>query len=367
MTGNHDMGEAERIYYPIICVALVLFAGVFSGLNLALFSLDVMHLRVLANTGMDHERKYASKLLPLLERAHLTLVALLLANASAMTALPIFLERLLNPMASLVVSVTAVLAFGEVIPQATFVKHAMAVGAFFAPFVWFVIAITFPVSYPAAKVLDAIVGHKADAMEREQLGEFLRLHEDNPDDKMKLFSAEVAVMRGAMVLTTKKVKELLKVTTDKVFMLSSVTPLDQQTIEQILLSGFSRIPVYKDGDRRHVLGVLLVKSLLPLAYSHPAKPPTAGEYHLREVLRVSEDALLEDVYSAFQSGQSHMAVVYGRRGTICGILTLEEVLEELHSISISDEMDLTQSHPVQIDVRQRQLMQLFSSLRQRTA
>ena len=357
----------EKIYFSIVSVLLVLFAGIFSGLTLALFSIDTMYLKVTAATGTPTEQRRARKLLPLLTRQHLTLVALLVSNASAMTALPIFLERLLNPVLALVVSVTAVLFFGEVIPQATFVKNAFVVGAFFAPFVWGCIIVTFIVSYPASLILDAIVGHKAEVMERDQLGEFLRMHgEDHPDAKSKLSIAEVNVMRGALILSTKKVKDLLKITPEKIFMLSSSTPLDCVTIEKILQSGFSRIPIFKDGDRKHILGILLVKTLLPLAFTNPCHPPLAGDYHLREVLRVSEETMVEDVYASFQGGQSHLAVVYNRRGFLCGILTLEEVFETLHSVSIEDEMDSSQRQPVEIDLRQRQLLELLSTVKHET-
>lgn len=358
------LSSEQRTLYWLVSVALVFLAGIFSGLTLGLFSIDTMYLRVIARTGSPKEQLRAEKILPLLERQHLTLVTLLVSNAAAMTALPIFLERLLNPVMALVISVTAVLAFGEVIPQATFVRNAIPVGAFFAPFIWFMIACTFVVSWPISKLLDCIVGSKVAIMQKDQLGEFLRLHgEEHPDEISKLSGCEVKLMRGAMSLSTKTVKEIMKVRNNQIFMLSSVTPLDQANVEKILLSGFSRIPIFKDGDMLHILGILLVKSLLPLAYTNPSPPPLAGEYHLREVLRVAEDTIVNDIYQAFQSGTTHMAAVYNRRGTLTGIITLEEVFEELHSINITDEMDLQQKHPAQIELRQRQLIELFENVK----
>eukprot|EP00744_Colponema_vietnamica_P022186 GILI01031839.1.p1 GENE.GILI01031839.1~~GILI01031839.1.p1 ORF type:complete len:385 (-),score=18.44 GILI01031839.1:45-1175(-) len=363
MSGGTLSGQ-EEIYYSLICVGLVLLAGVFSGLTLALFSIDVMYLRVQSTTGSEKDKKRATRLLSLLERQHLTLVTLLISNASAMTALPIFLERLLDPITSLIVSVTAVLFFGEVIPQATFVKYHIQIGAIFVPFVWFFIIVTFVVSYPISLLLDWIVGHKAEAMEREQLGEFLRLHgEEHPDATSKLSVAEVNVMRGAMALSTLKVSDILTVRVNDIFMLSSEAVLDASTIERILVSGFSRVPVYREGDKKHILGVLLVKSLLPMAFTCPNPPPSVGTYHLREVLRVSEDAMVEDIYSSFQGGQSHLAVVYNKGGLMVGILTLEEVFEALHSVNIEDEMDLTGANaaPIQIDLRQKQMIEVLAT------
>jgi metal transporter CNNM len=362
MSGDHEELDGDStVVYWIISAVLVLGAGVFSGLNLAMFAIDPMKLRVQESVGSDAEKRQAERLLPLLNRQHLTLVALLVSNASFMTALPIFLERLLDPITALVVSVTAVLFFGEVIPQATFVRNALPVCSFFAPLIWVLIVVTMPITYPFAKVLDAIVGHKEEVMEKDQLGEFFKLHGDHPEIENQLSPAEVDIMRGAMSLSSTLVKSILKVTPDKIFMLSSVAVLDKQTLERVMLAGFSRIPVYKDDNTKHVIGALLVKSLLPLVYTFPANPPRVGDYHLIDLLRMSEEATMYDAYEAFQTGQSNMAAVYNMKGIFKGIITLEDVFETLHSISITDETDLTNANPVQIDLRQKQMMELLQS------
>ena len=355
------MSGEEMIIYWIISVVLVLGAGVFSGLNLAMFAIDPMKLRVQESVGNSVEKRQAERLLPLLNRQHLTLVALLVSNASFMTALPIFLERLLDPMLSLIVSVTAVLFFGEVIPQATFVRNALPVCSFFAPLIWVLIVVTIPITYPFARILDSIVGHKDEVMENDQLGEFFKLHGDHPESENKLSTAEVDIMRGAMSLSSTLVKSIIKVSPEKIFMLSSVDVLSKTTVEQIMLAGFSRIPVYKDDNKKHIIGALLVKSLLPLVYSCPVNPPRVGDYHLIDLLRISEEATMYDAYEAFQTGQSNMAAIYTMKGAFRGIITLEDVFETLHSISITDETDLTNAHPMQIDLRQKQMIELLQS------
>jgi ankyrin repeat/SOCS box protein 13/metal transporter CNNM len=367
MSGDeHDLDSDTTAAYWIVSVILVLGAGVFSGLNLAMFAIDPMKLRVQQSVGTETERRQADRLLPLLERQHLTLVALLVSNASFMTALPIFLERVLDPATALVVSVTAVLFFGEVIPQATFVRNALPVCSFLSPLIWVLIGVTFPVTYPFAKILDAIVGHKEEVMEKDQLGEFFKLHGDHPDVENKLSPAEVAIMRGAMSLSSTLVKSILKVTPEKIFMLSSVAVLDKPTLERLMLAGYSRIPVYKDNNTKHLMGALLVKSLLPLVYTCPVDPPRVGDYHLLDVLHLSEEATMYDAYEAFQTGQSNMAAVYSMKGAFTGIITLEDVFETLHSITITDETDLTNANPVQIDVRQKQMLELLQSCKGET-
>lgn len=66
-----------------------------SGLTIGLMSIDLMNLEILKNSGSDKERKYAAKIVPLVKQHHFVLVTLLLSNAAAMEALPIFLDRFL--------------------------------------------------------------------------------------------------------------------------------------------------------------------------------------------------------------------------------------------------------------------------------
>lgn len=82
-----------------------------------LLSLDMVELEVLKRSGSANEQRYADKIIPLIRNSHYLLVTLLLNNAAAMEALPIFLDKLVDPVTAIIVSVTAVLFFGEIIPQ----------------------------------------------------------------------------------------------------------------------------------------------------------------------------------------------------------------------------------------------------------
>ena len=89
------------------------FTGLMSGLTIGLLSLDILSLEVLKKSGKPIERKYASRIITLVKRHHLLLVTLLLANAIAVESMPIFLNKITNEIVAIVVSVTAVLLFGE--------------------------------------------------------------------------------------------------------------------------------------------------------------------------------------------------------------------------------------------------------------
>ena len=84
-----------------------------SGLTMGLLSLDVISLEVLHKSGKVHERKYAGRIIKLVKQHHLLLVTLLLANAAAVESMPIFLNKVTNEIVAIVISVTAVLVFGE--------------------------------------------------------------------------------------------------------------------------------------------------------------------------------------------------------------------------------------------------------------
>jgi metal transporter CNNM len=78
----------------------------------------VLIMQVLRVSGTLKQQAAAGRLIPLVARPHWLLCTLLLCNAACMEALPMFLDRLLNPVAAILMSVTAILLFGEVIPQA---------------------------------------------------------------------------------------------------------------------------------------------------------------------------------------------------------------------------------------------------------
>ena len=87
--------------------------GLMSGLTIGLLSLDPMSLLVLKRGGKPKEQKYAARILLMVKRHHLLLVTLLLANAAAVETMPIALAKITNEIVAIVVSVTAVLLFGE--------------------------------------------------------------------------------------------------------------------------------------------------------------------------------------------------------------------------------------------------------------
>ncbi|KAJ6369452.1 hypothetical protein OIU76_027807 [Salix suchowensis] len=89
----------------------------------------VVDLEILIKAGQPQERKNAEKILPIVKNQHLLLCTLLIGNALAMEALPIFIDALLPAWGAILISVTLILAFGEIIPQALCSRYGLSIGA----------------------------------------------------------------------------------------------------------------------------------------------------------------------------------------------------------------------------------------------
>jgi metal transporter CNNM len=119
-----------------------------SGLNVGFMALDPLKLAVMAEAGDEQERNAVSSVLPILKDHHLLLVTLLLWNAAAMEALPIFLDALTPAWLAIVLSVSAVLLFGEILPQAFCTSNPLKIGAKAAPLVRFLSLLSYPIAKP---------------------------------------------------------------------------------------------------------------------------------------------------------------------------------------------------------------------------
>jgi metal transporter CNNM len=92
-------------------------SALLSGLTLGLLQLDPLQLQAQQRVGDTRQAARAARLLPLTARTHQMLCALVLCNAAVSAALPLCLDRLLNPLAAILISSTAVVVFSEIIPQ----------------------------------------------------------------------------------------------------------------------------------------------------------------------------------------------------------------------------------------------------------
>jgi metal transporter CNNM len=145
----------EYVIFSCVSLGLVLFGGLMSGLTVGLLSIDDLVLEMKMADGTDQEKKAAKSVYSVVTNHHLLMVTLLIANASAMEALPLFLDEMVPPWAAIILSMTLVLFFGEIIPQAMFTgPEQMKIANRMVPFVKVIIVILYPLAWPIAKVLD---------------------------------------------------------------------------------------------------------------------------------------------------------------------------------------------------------------------
>ncbi|WJX96010.1 DUF21 domain-containing protein [Trifolium repens] len=302
-------GSVKWIAYAGICCFLVLFAGIMSGLTLGLMSLSLVDLEILERSGSSSEKKQAAIILPVVKKQHQLLVTLLLCNAVAMEALPIYLDKLFNQFLAIILSVTFVLFFGEVIPQAICSRYGLAVGANFAWLVRILMVICYPVSYPVGKVLDYLLGHDEALFRRAQLKALVSIHGKEAGKGGELTHDETTIISGALDLTEKTAEEAMT-PIESTFSLDVNSKLDWEAMGKILARGHSRVPVYS-GNHKNVIGLLLVKNLLTV---RPETETPVSAVSIRRIPRVPSDMPLYDILNEFQKGSSHMAAVVRAKG-----------------------------------------------------
>ncbi|GLT47583.1 hypothetical protein SLA2020_212700 [Shorea laevis] len=288
----------------LIIVLLVMFAGLMSGLTLGLMSMSLVDLEVLAKSGTPSDRKHAAKILPVVKNQHLLLCTLLICNAAAMEALPIFLDSLVTAWGAILISVTLILLFGEIIPQSVCSRYGLAIGAAVAPIVRVLVWICFPVAFPISKLLDFLLGHRVALFRRAELKTLVNLHGNEAGKGGELTHDETTIIAGALELSEKTAKDVMTPISET-FAIDINSNLDRELMNLIMDEGHSRIPVYYE-EPMNIIGLILVKNLLAI---HPEDEVPVKNITIRRIPRVPETLPLYDILNEFQKGHSHMAVV----------------------------------------------------------
>ncbi|GFT42295.1 metal transporter CNNM4 [Nephila pilipes] len=351
-----------ELQFIIICFLLIL-SGLFSGLNLGLMALECTELRVLEKCGTESEKRYARKIYPVRKRSNYLLCSLLLGNVLVNNTLTILLDDLTSGMIAIVLSTLGIVVFGEIIPQAICSRHGLAIGAKTLWITKLFMMLTFPLSFPISKLLDFVLGAEIRTVyNRKRLMEFIRLTKDDND----LQNEEVDIISGALELTKKTVADVMTKVND-VFMVPINSVLDFETVSEIIKQGYSRIPVY-DGDRSNVVALLNIKDLAFVDPDTETQLRTLCEFYNHPVNFVFEDTTLDVMLNEFKKGRSHLSFV--RRVNdeedgdpfyeLLGIVTLEDVIEEIIQSEIIDETDVLTDNRKKHVRKESQIRQDFS-------
>jgi len=284
-----------------------------------------MEMEIKARSGTDEEKAYAAKLIPIISRHHLLLVTLMLWNASATEALPIFLTALVPEYLAIIISVTLVLFVGEIIPASILTgPKQLQIAASLTPLVYFVLFVFFPLAYPISYCLDLFIGHEEGMTiyNRKEISTMMRLqreegvkrashsrsHSTAPHVLQDHFQEEeVTIIDGALRYREMAVGEAMT-PAETVYMISVSERLSYKLIYEIFKSGYSRIPVY-DKDRHDIVGLILAKDLIFVDPEDETPVKNFMDLFGRKPAVVWYDNKLGETLAMFRNKKSHMAVV----------------------------------------------------------
>lgn len=310
-------------------IALVGIAAICSGLNVAFMSLNLADLKRKAKLG----NTYAKWLVPLRKNAHLTLAAILLTNVAAASVTPLVIDSRLSGVWAVVISTLALTIFAEIMPQALFAQNAILWCGRLTWLLRLMIIVTYPLAKPLQLLLDNMFKNAThDLHTRHELG--LLVAEHLGAKESELDEDEVEIIRGALQLSEKKVSSIMT-PISKVYSLKPFSVIDDQLIDEIKATGHSRIPVFNTA-KTICFGVILVKELIDIDFDED--PPRVDELVLHPTQMVGAGTALDTMFRKFISAQTHLIPIE-RDDVIVGIVTIEDLLEEILGHEIEDESD----------------------------
>ncbi len=312
----------------IVVIILLGLSGLFSGLTLGLMSLDVYELKRKIKLGNN----YAKQIYPLRKHGNLLLCTLLLGNVAVNSVLAIFLGSITTGVVAGITATGLIVIFGEILPQSLFSKYALKLGAKTTWLVYIFYYLLYPISKPLSMLLDSFIGGELPtAYSKREVG--LLLEEQQALKRSDIDEDDVEILKRGLVFSDKIVKDIMTPKSNT-FFLKHNTVLTEVKLETIHNQGHSRIPVYNE-TRDKVIGILYAKDLISVS---PDDRKKVRQLMRKTVQFIKEDAKLDDVLEFFKKKRVHLFVVRNKFKSVIGIVTLEDVLEEIVG-EIVDEHD----------------------------
>lgn len=312
----------------IIVIILIIFSALFSGLTLGLMSLSAHELKRKMSLG-DRD---ALKVYKIRKDGNLLLSTLLIGNVAVNSTLSIFLGSITSGFAAAIIATTLIVIFGEIAPQAVFSRFALKLGAKTAWLVQIFIYILYPICRPIASVLDKTLGNELPTVySKKELMKIIEEHEDS--DTSDVGEEEEKIVKGALSFSNKKVRDIMTPRTT-VVAIDSKEKINRKLLDFIENESYSRLPVYKESPD-NIIGILYISDLL----GDKNLNKTVEQVANKEVFIVDEQKTLESIFSAFLRTHNHLFVVNNEFGMFTGVVTLEDVLEEIIGMEIMDEGD----------------------------
>ncbi|MBS1546825.1 MAG: gliding motility-associated protein GldE [Bacteroidetes bacterium] len=323
----------------LIGIAVLLVVSAFtSASEVALFSLSATHLRDLKERGGAS----GGKVLELLSKPRRLLATILVTNNFAnvgITVLSTIAIAGLFDFAAMpdklvfiiqVVAVTAViLLLGEVLPKVYATSHPMRVAqAFGAPLLglrlfW---APVTKLLIGSTSFIEKRYKKRTANVDADTLGRALELTSD-----ASTTAEEQRILKGIVKFGNIEARQIMRARTEMTAFSKDIS--FKELLEAIVNSGFSRVPVYEE-TMDHVMGVLYIKDVLP----HIDAADLDWNKLVRPAYFVPENKKLDELLKEFQNKHVHLAIVVDEYGGTSGIITLEDVIEEIVG-EITDEFD----------------------------
>ncbi|HGC6723532.1 TPA: hemolysin family protein [Streptococcus agalactiae] len=353
-----DPGSQSLLLQFVILLILTLFNAFFSASEMALVSLNRSKVEQKAEEG---DKRYR-RLLDVLENPNnflstiqvgITFISLL-QGASLSASLGHVISgwlgnsataRTAGSIIALIFLTYVSIVLGELYPKriAMNLKDRLAIvsapiiiflGKIVSPFVWLLSASTNLLSRITPMTFD----DADEKMTRDEIEYMLTNSEETLD------AEEIEMLQGIFSLDEMMAREVMVPRTDA-FMID-INNDAQSNIEGILSQNFSRVPVYDD-DKDRVVGVLHTKRLLEAGFKIGFDTIDLRKI-LQEPLFVPETIFVDDLLKALRNTQNQMAILLDEYGGVAGLVTLEDLLEEIVG-EIDDETDTAEQFVREID------------------
>ncbi len=343
-------------YKLITLLILFIASAFFSGSEIALFSLNRKSLKKeLSAAPVTMSGRYIFRLLQFPRRL---LVTILIGNTVANVAASIisvslaieFAERYLisNELAltlQIILLTLLIVIFGELIPKVLAAKNPVRYSKICALPLYFISTILYPVSEIITEVIKLSVSKfRFDktkvAMKPDELAELANLSRE----RGTIIEEEHGLIHSIVNYRSVSVQQVMTPRLD-IVAVSDDTKLGE-LLEIINSSAHSRLPLYKN-DLDNIIGIIYAKDLLPVIKNPDAQKNFSLNSIVRKALFVPKTKMINDLMQVFQAKKMHIAVVVDEYGGTAGLITLEDILEEIIG-EIRDEYDKEENPVVKI-------------------
>jgi metal transporter CNNM len=311
----------------IVSLFLLAIASLFSGLTLGYFSLSLSELRRKMELGDER----AAIVYPLRTKGNQLLTTLIITNTLANAVLSVYLGNVLNGILAVTVSTILITIFAEILPQAIISRSALRFGATAAPFVGLLMTLFWPISYPLSRILNRALGDELPAVySKDELVKIVEEHSHS--DESDVEADELTIVENALSFGDRTIEEVMT-PRSVVVAVEEGAVLSPELLNELHDSGHSRFPVYSV-DFDHVVGILFWRDM------HNVRDKIrAGEAAEGDVYFVNELEKLDHVLNAFMKTKNHMYIVVNEFKEMVGVITMEDVVEEILGREIVDEFD----------------------------